>query len=86
MVKRTIKPQFFTTNTTILPDGVAGIYFENTGNDTVYVFDQIPILAGASFDIPAQFADQVLVDSISIRFAGVGNNPQLLVIKTFIIN
>jgi len=82
-MSKQIKPEMYTKAANIPADGFAGIRFLNQGNDTVTVYDNIEITANTQFDIPA-YGNDPLCDDIQVRFAGLGNNPKLLIIKTYI--
>lgn len=76
------KTNVYTKSATIFPDGFTSVICVNSGNDTAYVNDNIPILPNTTFELKNR-PDTVINEDFRIRFAGVGDNPNLAILRVY---
>ncbi len=72
-----------TANGKILPNGCNGISFTNTGNDRATILGFIVLDPGDSQDF-SNDPGQEIVQVFSVKFAGVGSDPQLTYIQKYL--
>ena len=81
--------EIITQGKQIKPNGFSSLTFRNLGDDDVSILNNIPVKAHVSGDtyfdefFLINRPDEVISHDISITFANVGTNPQILVIKTY---
>ena len=78
----TTKNNIITSNTAILPDGFASIYFKNIGTDNLIINDNIPIESGQAFSFD-NHPNVIIEENISLRFTDSNTDKKVLVIKTY---
>lgn len=76
------KSTSYTDNTVIIPDGYTSLIFVNTGNDTVFVNDNIPVLASTTLKITNP-PDTEFKEDIRIRFEGTGSSRKISVMRIY---
>lgn len=80
--KATSRNNVLTENMNIVADGFTSIRFINIGADVVYINDNIPIAVGSSFSWE-NHPNVKIDENISVKFANVEINKQLLVYKIY---
>ena len=78
----TTKTNVYTKGVSIVPDGFTSVICVNSGNDTAFINDNLPVLPGTTFEFKNR-PDTVIIEDLRIRFAGVGDNPNLAVMRVY---
>lgn len=82
------KPHIIVSSKIIEADGFSSIIFRNLGDDLVTIFGMIPVTvaltdANNQEQVFINRPDEIIKQDISVHFAGVGSNPQLLITKVY---
>jgi hypothetical protein len=78
----TTKATSYTDNAVIIPDGYTSLIFVNTGNDIVFIQDNIPVLPGTTLKITNN-PDTEIKEDIRIRFEGIGSAKKFAVMRIY---
>ncbi len=82
MNKAILRTEVLSVSAIIEPDGFTSIRFINTGNDDLRIIDNIPVAATKEFFIENR-PGTVIDMPINVIFAGVGNNPLVVVVRYY---